>query len=366
MVLNNYPGNGNQTSDNNIAGRNTNPRNTSGPFRGSAGTSGEFSTDRRLGSNPFERQTEAFSNTQGRGNYFGMNNGQPIEPDQTPSLSAIEDKNEDGAQAGSYTDNQGYYDDFGEPLYDEDEYEEDENGHYSENDLDNENNNSAANQEKQAKARRELKQLELRAKEKGSDTEDGYMKRLANAQWINIQKKLQIQDTIEKAKEIMQEGGHDMTSDEIIDAAQKPRETVSFPLEIFLMAVIKDILDMPTELGVATTVLGQIISTIIGGILMIWTFGKVSGWFGYKKRLVRGIFRRLAATVIVEFIPFIRILPANTVFVLMAHYHEAKFVKLLNLALDTIHDKKILKTIERLSKASQMVNRNSNQQTPQP
>ncbi len=36
----------------------------------------------------------------------------------------------------------------------------------------------------------------------------------------------------------------------------------------------------------------------------------------------------------VEFIPIVKIIPANTIFILLAHYREKKIVKLFNLALE--------------------------------
>lgn len=273
------------------------------------------------GNNPQNRQTEAFSNTKNRGSYFGMNEGKMIEPDQTPALSAMEDSfdNEEDENMAS-----GEY--FDDNMYEDNEEVE------SEGSRDDKGNR---------RAEVALKQEELKAtKEDGKRSQ--FYRRLAQKTWINTQKKLQITKAVNKAKEILNEGGEKISTDELLELAQQPKQSAPFPLEIFLLAIVKDVLDGVTEVGVVTTVLGQVFSFIVGVILFFWTFSKVSGWFGYKKKLIKFMFRILAGTIIVEFIPFIRILPANTIFVLLAHYHETKFVKLVNLAMEVMHEKNAL------------------------
>lgn len=281
--------------------------------------------DGDFGDNPFKRQVEAFSNTKNRGEYFGMNEGRLIQPDQNPGLTAIEEaRGVNGENEGDLPD------DFGDSI--DGDYEDEEEG--IQKDSRGDNNRS----DKRAEAA--IKQAQYREEKEGDKSQ--FFQKLAQKTWINTQKKLKITRAVEEAKKILNDGGEKVSTDELIDMAQQPKQSVSFPLEIFLLAITKDILDGVTEFGVVTTVLGQITSILVGVVLFFWTFSKISGWFGYKKRLITFMLRILAGTIIVEFIPFIRILPANSIYILMAHYHETKFVRLVNLALDVMHEKNAL------------------------
>ena len=51
----------------------------------------------------------------------------------------------------------------------------------------------------------------------------------------------------------------------------------------------------------------------------------------------------------IEIIPFVNMIPANTIFVLMAHYKETKIAKLFNEALEILHESAIGGTITRAS-----------------
>ncbi len=303
------------------------------------GTQGAGNGRDGRGNNPLNRQTEAFSNTRNRGEYFGMNEGRLIQPDQNPGLTAIEEARGGDENSG------GLPDDFGDSIGDD--YEDEEEG-MREGEVGSGNSRGS---ESDKRAETAIKQAQYRAEKEGDKSQ--FFQKLAQRTWISTQKKLKITRAVEEAKKILSDGGEKVSTDELIEMAQKPKEKVSFPLEIFLLAITKDILDGVTEVGGVTTVIGQIVSIIVGVILFFWTFSKVSGWFSYKKRLIKSIFRLLAGTVIVEFLPFIRILPANTVFVLLAHYNETKFVRLVNLALDVMHEKNAIGLIKSLSSDTQ-------------
>lgn len=293
------------------------------------------------GDKPNERQKQPFSNVLNRQNTFGVMENEFSRPDQTPSLTATEEahkkrdrvRNSHDMYADSDLDLQEYTDDFSDL---DDSYEE--YGDVGQGII-----NPAAE--------KALKQAQFKANlEKGSNKSNFFSNQLDNG-WMSVQKRLKIVDAIEKAKAIFKDEGEEITTQELSEALKTPPNKPSFPIEIVTAALIKDILDVPLEVGgvpsgLTTTFIGQVVSVLMGVVLFFWTFNKISGWFGYKKKLIRWALKGLAFTFVIELIPFLRIIPANTVFVLMAHYRETKTVKLMLLALDVINQKGGLKKIE--------------------
>jgi hypothetical protein len=116
------------------------------------------------------------------------------------------------------------------------------------------------------------------------------------------------------------------------DAPKKP----SFPFMIVMVSVLKDILDWPLDLTVVLAIAAFCLSIFLGLILAFWTMGKISGGW-WKKSLIRWLWLRFFIMLGIELIPFVNLAPANTIFVLMAHYKETKIVKLFDEALEILH-----------------------------
>lgn len=109
-----------------------------------------------------------------------------------------------------------------------------------------------------------------------------------------------------------------------------------FPSIITSVAVLKDLLDIPLDLSLVLTVAVFFLSLALALILAFWCMGKISGGW-WKKSLIRWLWIRFFMMAVIEFIPFVQMVPANTIFVLMAHYKETKIVKLFNQALEIMH-----------------------------
>jgi hypothetical protein len=114
-----------------------------------------------------------------------------------------------------------------------------------------------------------------------------------------------------------------------------PPEKPSFPGIVLSLALIKDILDAGDFTGIGIVVTTAL-SFLISLVLFLWLLGKVSGGW-WKKKLIRGLWVRYALAVFIEFIPFVKLIPATTILVLMAHFREPKVVQALNGALERIH-----------------------------
>lgn len=125
----------------------------------------------------------------------------------------------------------------------------------------------------------------------------------------------------------------------VTEPVEKPR----FPLLIVLAAASKDTLDI-LEFTIIGAILTVPLSLLLGLVLFIWCLGKISGGW-WKKALIKWLWKRYVFTLIIEFIPLFKIIPATTIFVLMAHYREKKIVKIANLALEELKAAGFLKKI---------------------
>lgn len=112
--------------------------------------------------------------------------------------------------------------------------------------------------------------------------------------------------------------------------------TPPFPTLIFMAAVFKDFLDIPGEFGIITIILTTFLSIILSVVFFVWAMGKISGGF-WKKRLIRWLWIRYVAMFVIEIIPFFKIVPTFTIFILMVYYKEKKIVILFNKFLEELH-----------------------------
>jgi hypothetical protein len=130
--------------------------------------------------------------------------------------------------------------------------------------------------------------------------------------------------------------------DELL-VAKKPPITPSFPVIIVGLAILKDFLDV-LDLSIIGIIFTTITSILVSLILAFWTFGRASGGW-WKKRLIKWLIKRFIIMLGLELIPFFKIIPATTIFILMAHYREKKMVKIANLILEELHRAGFMKRI---------------------
>jgi peptidoglycan biosynthesis protein MviN/MurJ (putative lipid II flippase) len=108
----------------------------------------------------------------------------------------------------------------------------------------------------------------------------------------------------------------------------------NFPIAMFVIAVLKDILDTLDLTGIGI-ILTTALSFLMALILFIWFLGKLGGGW-WKKRVVSWLWARYVLVMVIECIPLFKIIPATTILILMAHNKEKKIVKLFNAALDEL------------------------------
>ncbi len=143
------------------------------------------------------------------------------------------------------------------------------------------------------------------------------------------------QRIIGRVREIFRDGGENFEEgDEKLLVANPPQEP-DFPYMIVMMAAMKDLLDIPLELTLIGIIFTTMLSLVLACILFIWCLGKTSGGW-WKQKIIRWIWIRCVATILLEFIPFFKMVPATTIFILMAHFHEKKIVRLFNVALEEL------------------------------
>jgi hypothetical protein len=140
-------------------------------------------------------------------------------------------------------------------------------------------------------------------------------------------------DVLKKVKEIFNDNGVKFQKGDEINIITKPTQKPDFPYLIILTAIIKDIIDFPAEISVIGIILTTFLSIVLSIILFFWVLGKASGGW-WKRRIIGWIWLRYFTITILEFIPFLKMIPAATIFILMVHNKENKIVKLANLALE--------------------------------
>lgn len=152
----------------------------------------------------------------------------------------------------------------------------------------------------------------------------------------NLGEHKKIQNALARIRSIFEKHGEKFAAgDEKKLIASKPSKP-KFPAFMLALAAIKDILDIPGDLSVVGIILTTLTSFLIAVTLFIWTWNKISGGW-WKTRLIRWLWIRYVATILIEFIPGIKLVPTNTIFIFMAYKKEAKIVKLFNRALEELH-----------------------------
>ncbi len=146
------------------------------------------------------------------------------------------------------------------------------------------------------------------------------------------------------AEDFRQKGEEFHTTDAQKLATEAPPAKPSFPIFMFSVGLAKDILDLPADLTGIGVILASFLGIVLGAILTLWTWNKISGGW-WKKAVIKWLWKRLFIAILIEIIPFLQIIPANTIIVLMAFYKEKKIVKLFNGALEKMHASGIMKYI---------------------
>ncbi len=230
------------------------------------------------GSNPQNRQGEAFSNTKGREGYLGMNKGRYEVPDQTPGLTAMEDAYNNRMRAIA-----------------EEEFV-DEEGVPSSSPEESENNRQVEIAAKQA---------EFRAREETrEDEENEYQDRLYEQQ-MNQTMEENVRQKMFKDRQLAEE------------QAKKREVQVGLDTTWFIVSLIIAItLDI---IGFAVSFIpafGEGVSSFIImpiGICILWMIHLVNGVkFDTKTKL------RFFGFSLFELIPFVNMLPGLTTLVLMS------------------------------------------------
>ncbi len=115
----------------------------------------------------------------------------------------------------------------------------------------------------------------------------------------------------------------------------EPAQTPHFPVFMFTLGLVKDILDY-----IDFTIVGIIIvfffSLFFFIVFFFWSMGKISGGW-WKKSLISWLWKRVVIVGLIELFPFVQMVPATAILVLLAHHHETKLAKLINYSLEKFH-----------------------------
>ncbi len=128
-----------------------------------------------------------------------------------------------------------------------------------------------------------------------------------------------------EAERIFQEEGIAYEKEDVQEIlnAKNPDEP-HFPFFIVLLAIIKDILDALTLSGVGYVV-SFVTSILIGAVIFMWIISK--GKAPWRKKHVRKSIERFIVANLADLIPFLNILPIETIFVLMVYSDEKQLTE---------------------------------------
>jgi len=164
---------------------------------------------------------------------------------------------------------------------------------------------------------------------------------------FNPEEQRSIQDAIsaviESIRQDFSEKGEEFNSSDLENlVTTAPPSMPPFPFFILSLAILKDVLDVLLTPTVVLMIVTFMLGFVIGIILTIWMWDKMSGGW-WKKNLLKWIWRRLGLAIAIEIIPVAQLIPASTILVLMAHYKEVKVVRLFNLALEKLHSSGVIR-----------------------
>lgn len=120
-------------------------------------------------------------------------------------------------------------------------------------------------------------------------------------------------------------------SEDLTEAKINPPSTPSFPLFIFSLAIIKDVMDF-AELTIIGIVIKWVVAILFVIVVFLWCLGKA----GFIKKL---IIKRLVLIAAIGLLPFVGLIPEASLFILWMHYREIKYIG------------QILQTLEKLEGA---------------
>ena len=151
--------------------------------------------------------------------------------------------------------------------------------------------------------------------------------------------KTKVEQMYREIREIFSQGGQDISESDIREISELKTRSVAppkFPYFIFVVAALKDSIDVIATLVVVGIPLTVAFSVLMSIILFFWTMGKMSGGW-WRKKMIRYILIRFGLTFTIELVPLVNIVPTNTIYILLVHYREKKIVKLINLGLEKLH-----------------------------
>jgi hypothetical protein len=124
-----------------------------------------------------------------------------------------------------------------------------------------------------------------------------------------------------------------------ITARNIPKEE-PFPIFIFLIALMKDMVDLIANLSFFGIFLIWVGSFFMSVVLFLWFLGKMQGKW-WKKRMLTWAIRRALLALALESMPIFSIIPATTILVIMTHNRETKIVRMLSQVLETLHSHRL-------------------------
>jgi hypothetical protein len=147
---------------------------------------------------------------------------------------------------------------------------------------------------------------------------------------LELSRRKNIQDRIDATVALFKKEGFELSlKGNSLETGEPSRG--GFPVEIFTLSVFKDIFD-GLELTLVFIIVTKILSAILAVILFLWTSIHFSGrfWEHSAKKERSKIRYRLLLACLIEMVPFLGMLPADSFFVWWARMREKKIIHLFD------------------------------------
>jgi hypothetical protein len=149
----------------------------------------------------------------------------------------------------------------------------------------------------------------------------------------------------EDAYRLAEEQGLEFSGEEIEKILQDEKpEAPDFPYLILFLALLKDILDTLDLTGIGAVVT-TLLSALVGVILFAWLYRGFSGP-AWKKKHAEKMAKRLLLVLGLEFIPILKIIPTNTIWVLMSHFEEKHLAEKIGSILGSLEQLRRFKRVQ--------------------
>lgn len=148
----------------------------------------------------------------------------------------------------------------------------------------------------------------------------------------------EVDELAEALGESFTEEGQEYQGGDEMALLDNPPDAVSFPWFTFGAAALKDLADIILDLTGVGVVVVEVLSLILDLFLFFWTLDKANK-NAQQPGFIEKMWKDYFVQFLIELIPFINLIPANSAYVLRTYFNEKKSVDLIRQGVEKIKSK---------------------------